>query len=207
MAIRTFSGAKLAAVAVAAFVIGGIAALALIPGLGQRLAPGVVTTTGKALVGGPFNLVDHTGRRVTDADFRGRYMLVFFGFISCPDVCPTGLQVTSAALEQIGTKAERITPVFVSVDPERDTPAKLAEYVGSFHPRLVGLTGSIEEIQAVAKAYRVYFKKVSNGPGAEDYTMDHTSIIYLMGPDGAFVSHFTHATPIDTLASRLSKLE
>ena len=207
MAFQTSMKVKLAAAAVAAFAVGGIAAVALVPGLGQRLAPQMVTTTGKALVGGPFSLVDHTGRRVTDQDFRGRYMLVFFGFTNCPDICPTGLQVATAALESIGTKADRVTPVFVTVDPKRDTPEKLADYVGSFHPRLVGLTGTEDEIQAAAKAYRVYFKKVADGAGPDDYTMDHTSIMYLMGPDGSFISHFTHATPVDTLASRLSKLD
>jgi protein SCO1/2 len=197
----------LALVAGAAFVIGGGAALLSVTGLpgGDGTRP-AVSTTGTALVGGPFRLVDHTGKRVTDADYKGRYLLVFFGFTHCPDICPTGLQVMSAALDQIGSKAERLRPVFITVDPERDTPDKLGQYVKAFHPSLIGLTGSIEEIANVAKAYRVYFKKVANGPKPDDYTMDHTSIIYLMNPDGSYLTHFTHATPTDTLAARLAKL-
>lgn len=199
-------GAKLAAVGIMAFLIGGVLAWVFVPGVREQLAKAPVVTTGTALVGGPFQLTDHTGKKVTDRDFRGQYMLVFFGFTNCPDICPTGLQVMTAALDQIGSKAERFTPLFISVDHERDRPELLADYVKAFHPRLVGLTGTADEVNAVAKAYRVYFKKVPNGPGPEDYTMDHTSIIYLMGPDGAFVSHFTHATPVDAIATRLSKL-
>jgi len=203
---RASLGFKLAAIAVAAFVIGGVAAIAIIPGLGERLGGARTVTTGKALVGGPFSLIDHTGRRVTDRDYLGRYMLVYFGFTYCPDICPTGLQVIGAALDQIGNKADRITPVFITIDPERDTPEKLADYVRAFHPRMVGLTGSPEEIRSVSKGYRVYAKKVSDPRYPGDYTMDHTSIMYLMGPDGQFITHFTHATAVDVLASRLSKL-
>ncbi len=204
--LRASLGIKLAAIAVAAFVIGGLAAIAIIPGLGERLGAARSVTTGKALVGGPFSLVDQTSRPVTDRDYLGRYMLVYFGFTQCPDICPTGLQVIGAALDQIGSKADRITPMFITIDPERDTPAKLAEYVRAFHPRMVGLTGSAEEIHAVAKAYRVYYKKVPDARFPGDYTMDHTSIMYLMGPDGQFIAHFTHATAVDVLAARLSKL-
>ena len=121
-------------------------------------------------------------------------MLVFFGFTYCPDVCPTALQVMAAALDKLGPKAERITPVLITVDPERDTPAQLASYVKSFHPRLVGLTGTPAEIDAVAKAYRVYVKKVPDPKSTAGYTIDHSSIIYVMGPDGAYRTHFTHAT-------------
>jgi cytochrome oxidase Cu insertion factor (SCO1/SenC/PrrC family) len=203
---RVSFGLVLTALGVAAFVVGGLLAVTMVPSLRDRIFTPAVTTTGKALVGGPFSLVDHKGKRVTDKDFRGQYLLVFFGFTHCPDICPTGLQVVSAALDQIGSKAERFTPLFITVDPERDTPEALANYVQAFHPRLVGLGGSAEEVQAVAKAYRVYFKKVSTGSSPGDYTMDHTSIIYLMGPDGEFISHFTHATPVDSIATRLSKL-
>ena len=146
-----------------------------------------VTSVGQALVGGPFHLTDHTGRRVTEQDFRGRFMLVFFGFTYCPDVCPTALQVMAAALDKIGAKAEQITPILITVDPERDTPEQLAMYVRSFHPRLIGLTGTPLEIDAVTKAYRVYVRKV---PQENGYTMDHTAIVYLMGKDGRFVAPF-----------------
>jgi len=191
----------------AGFIGGALVALAVIPGAFDRLvAPTQAISVGKADVGGPFTLTDHTGRRVTDKDFRGKYMLVYFGFTYCPDVCPSGLQVISAALDQIGSKADEITPIFISVDPERDTPEQLALYVSSFHPRLVGLTGTPEEIQNVAKAYRVYYRKVKDEKSSADYTVDHTSIIYLMGPNGEFIAHFTHATPVSVMAEKLEKV-
>src|SRR5690349_7329011 len=125
----------------------------LFPDARERLLPAAgVRSVGQAMVGGPFTLVDHTGKQVTDRDFRGRIMLVFFGFTFCPDVCPSGLQVIAAALDKLGPQAQKITPILITIDPERDTPAQLAAYVKSFHPRLVGLTGTPEEIAAVVKA-------------------------------------------------------
>jgi cytochrome oxidase Cu insertion factor (SCO1/SenC/PrrC family) len=189
----------------AGLAVGAVAAFALFPGARERLLPrGTMPSVGQALVGGPFTLTDETGKRVTDQDFRGRFMLVYFGFTFCPDVCPTALQVMAAALDKLGPKAERITPVLISVDPERDTPAQLALYVKSFHPRLVGLTGSAEEIDAVSKAYRVYVKKVPDPKSSAGYTMDHSSIIYVMGPDGRYRAHFTHTTNVDAMAERLA---
>jgi protein SCO1/2 len=186
---------------------GALLALAVVPGALDKLqAPAQVPSIGKATVGGPFTLTDHTGRRVTDKDFRGQHLLVFFGFTYCPDVCPSGLQVMTAALEELGPKAEKITPIFISVDPERDTPEQLALYVSSFHPRLVGLTGTPEEIQQVAKAYRVYYKKVEDEGSTAGYTIDHTSIIYLMSPTGEFITHFTHATPVSAMVEQLEKV-
>jgi protein SCO1/2 len=166
----------------------------------QRLLPSPAEVSGKALVGGPFTLVDDTGKRVTDKDYRGRYMLVFFGFTSCPDICPAGLQLISAALDKLGPKADRVTPIFISVDPERDTPQKLAAYVKNFNPHLVGLTGTPEEIAAVAKAYKVFYQKVANQSSPADYGMDHTSIIYLMDPNG------TPTTTVDAMTAKLDGL-
>jgi len=160
--------------------------------------------TGEALVGGPFTMLDQDGRRVTEKDFLGKYMLVFFGYTYCPDVCPTELQVMTAALDQLGPDADRIQPVFVSIDPARDTPAVLKAYVGNFGPRLVGLTGSPEEVAAVAKAYRAYYAKAAGGSGT-DYLMDHSSIIYLMGPDGRFVRHMAYTTDVAKLAQELKE--
>ncbi len=194
----------LIALAVAGCAIGGLAAY-LMTGGGKPGAPGALSV-GKALVGGPFQLTDHLGKRVTDKDFRGRYMLVMFGFTFCPDVCPSGLQVMSAALDKLGKKGEKITPIFISVDTERDTPAQLAQYVPSFHPRLIGLTGTPQEVDAAAKAYRVYYKKVRDEKSSAAYTIDHTALIYLMGPDGAYVAHFSHAAGVDVIAERLGKL-
>jgi len=199
------SSLRLALYIFAGFWFGGLAAFTLFPAARERLLPSInVRSAGQALVGGPFTLIDHTGKRVTDQDFRGKFLLVFFGFTNCPDVCPTALQVMAAALDKLGPNAARITPVLISVDPAHDTPAVLATYVASFHPRLVGLTGSQAEIDAVAKAYRVYVKKVPDPKSTAGYTMDHSSIIYVMGPDGSYRAHFTHATSPDVMAERLS---
>lgn len=162
-----------------------------------------VTGSGQALIGGPFSLVDHTGKRVTEKDFLGKYTLIFFGYTDCPDICPTELQVMSAALDQMGEAGEPIQPVFITVDPERDTPDVLKAYVENFHPRLMGLTGTADEIAAVARAYRVYYTKAS-GTAAGDYLMDHSSILYLMGPDGKFLKHFTYTTDAKALAAELT---
>jgi cytochrome oxidase Cu insertion factor (SCO1/SenC/PrrC family) len=200
---------KIALILIAGFLAGGAAALALFPQARERLLPsagGNVKVFGQALIGGPFALTDHTGKRVTDQDFRGRTMLVVFGFTFCPDVCPSELQVMSAALDKLGPKAEQVVPILITVDPERDTPAQLAQYVSSFHPRLVGLTGTRNEVEAAAKAYRVYARKVEDPKSTAGYTIDHSAIIYVMGPDGAYRAHFTHGTNADAMADRLAKL-
>ena len=195
---------RVAALAILSFAIGGLAAMALIPQGRERFFSGL-PSAGKALVGGPFTLVDHTGRTVTDKDFRGRYMLVYFGFTYCPDVCPSGLQIIAGALQKIGPKADRLTPLFITVDAERDTPAQMAEYVKSFDPRLIGLTGTPAQVDAVAKAYRVYYKKVADEKSTAGFTIDHTALMYLMDPKGVYVSHFSHTISVDALAERLSK--
>jgi cytochrome oxidase Cu insertion factor (SCO1/SenC/PrrC family) len=164
---------------------------------------GNVTSSGTALVGGPFTLTDQTGREVTDETFKGRYMLVYFGYTYCPDVCPTSLQVMMAALDAMGDKAGRVQPIFISVDPERDTVKEIASYVEYFGDDLIGLTGTPEQIAAAAKAYRVFYQKVEQD-GADGYLMDHSSIFYLMGPDGAFVKHFSYQTDPETLAEEIS---
>lgn len=205
---------KLTTVALGAVAIGGALAFALSNQFGQggqspsNVGParsGDVTVSGKALIGGPFTLTDHTGKRVSDADFRGRYMLVFFGYTFCPDVCPSGLQVISAAIDQLGKDGDQVTPVFITIDPARDTPEKLAAYVKSFHPRFVGLTGSAEEVGAAAKAYRVYAKKVPDDRNPADYTMDHSSIVFLMGPGGGLVAFSPELSKPDVLAGQIRK--
>jgi protein SCO1/2 len=159
--------------------------------------------SGTALVGGPFTLTNQDGRRVTDQDFRGKYMLIFFGYTYCPDVCPSELQVMSAALDQMGPEADKIQPIFITIDPERDTADTLKIYVSNFSPRMVGLTGSDEDIAAVAKAYRIYYAKAKGTENQKDYLMDHSTILYLMGPDGKFVKHFTYGTEAKGLAEAL----
>jgi protein SCO1/2 len=140
------------------------------------------------LVGGPFALVDGDGHTVTDRDFRGKFMLVYFGYTYCPDVCPTTLNAVADALDRLGKKADRLQPLFITVDPRRDTPAVVKQYTAAFTPRLLGLTGSATQIAAVAKAYRVYYAEHRTGPGPDDYSMDHSSILYLMGPNGRFIA-------------------
>lgn len=197
---------RLVLLALAGLVIGMVTAIAVLPGGLQRLiSRTAVTSVGKATVGGPFSLIDQHGTRVTDKDFRGRLMLVYFGFTFCPDVCPTSLQAMAAAIDMLGTRASEVVPIFITVDPERDTPKALEPYVANFYPRLVGLTGSAAEIEAVARLYRVYFKKVKDEASSAPYTIDHTSIIYLMDRDGRFVTHFTHTTKPDTIAAAIAK--
>lgn len=179
--------------AAVALTLAGVAATFLL-----RDAP-LQQSSGKALVGGPFTLTSHTGERVSDSKFRGRYMLVAFGYTYCPDVCPAELQIMSAALDELGKDAEEIQPIFITIDPERDTPAVLKDYMTNFHPRFVGLTGTPEEIAAAARAYRVYYAKAKDS-GTTDYLMDHSSIIYLMGKDGEFLKHFPYGTDAKSLA-------
>jgi protein SCO1/2 len=185
---------------------GAVSALVLIADPQWGAAPGgTANSTGKALIGGPFSLVDQTGKRVTEKDYLGKPMLVYFGYTSCPDVCPAGLQVIAAALDKLGAKADQITPLFITLDPERDTPEVLGQYVKSFHARLVGLSGSAEDVAAVAKAYRVYFKKVADDAHPGRYTLDHSSYMYLMDASGAFAKPFPHTVGVDQLAEELAK--
>jgi protein SCO1/2 len=159
---------------------------------------------GTADIGGPFELVDQDGRAVTDADFKGKFLLVYFGYTYCPDACPTALGVMAAAIDKLDVAGERVTPILISVDPERDTPQALKDYVGNFTPRMVGLTGSAEQIAKAAKEYRVFYQKASGATGS-DYLMDHTTLIYLMGTDGKFLTFFgPQATP-DEVAEALRR--
>lgn len=166
-----------------------------------------VATSGKALIGGPFTLVDQSGKTVTDKDFRGRYMLVFFGFTHCPDVCPAELQVMADALGQLGPKAAEILPVFITLDPERDTPEAVGAYVKNFGPNFVGLTGSPEAIAAAAKAYRVSFSKFEykDNNGQSGYSIDHSTLLYLMDKNGEYITHFSYGTPATNMAETLRR--
>ena len=154
----------------------------------------------KEPIGGSFALTDHTGTPRTDADFRGQLMLVYFGFTFCPDVCPTDLMAIGQAIDRLGAAGDAVQPLFVTVDPERDTPAHLARYVPFFHPRLIGLTGDAAKIRDAARAYRVYYAKVAVGTPAE-YTVDHSGFIYLMDREGKFLGFFPPGTPADRMAT------
>jgi protein SCO1/2 len=154
-------------------------------------------------IGGHFELVNGDGATVTEQDFAGRFMLIYFGYTYCPDVCPTELQVMASALDRLAPEvAERIVPVFISIDPERDTPEVVGDYVALFHPRMVGLTGSERQVSQAAKAWRVYYSKVED-PEASDYLMNHSSFIYLMGPDGGLLTIYRHDATAGQIAESL----
>lgn len=157
-----------------------------------------------APVGGPFELVDHEGRAVTDEAFRGRLMLVFFGFTFCPDVCPTELATIGRTMDALGEDAAAVTPVFITIDPERDNVEAMAGFVGLFHPSLVGLTGTPEQVAEAARAYRVYYARVQD-PDASYYLMDHSAFVYLMGPDGENVAVFPPGTPSERMVAEIRR--
>ena len=161
--------------------------------------------SGGAAIGGKFELVDQDGRVRTDAEFRGKLMLIYFGYAFCPDACPTALQAMTVAINRLGPAGEGVVPIFITVDPERDTPEQLKRYAENFHPRLVALTGTPEQVATAATAYRVYYAKQKDANVNGGYLMDHTSIIYLMGRDGRYLSHFTHATAPEAMAAEIEK--
>ena len=204
------SGGKLLVLLVGVVVIAFIIAIAGFDYFSKHspATDGTAATDDSPTVGGPFTLVNQDGNEVTEKDFADGYMLIYFGFTYCPDVCPTALSDMSSALEMLSEdKSKKVTPVFISVDPARDTPVQLAEYVKFFHPRLVGLTGTEEQVKNVTRAYRVYYSKnAPTGDDPQDYLVDHTSIIYLVGPDGKLVTHFSHGTTPEAMAERLGQL-
>jgi len=167
-----------------------------LPGLGR------IVSEGTPSIGGPFTLVDQDGRTRSSADFRGRFMLIYFGYSYCPDVCPTTLALMGDALAKVDPKGTRIVPIFITIDPERDTAKRMKTYVRSFGPQFVGLTGDVKTITKVAADYRVYFRKHPLEGG--NYGMDHSSVIFLMGPDGKFVGYWDDtAIGPDKLAEEL----
>lgn len=163
--------------------------------------------SGIAAIGGPFTLTDHTGTQRTEKDFQGKLMLIYFGYTYCPDVCPTALQVMSVAVNNLGEKAKAITPIFITVDPERDTVAHLKDYVKNFHKDMIGLTGTEDEIKKAAKVYRVYYRKAESGENTgKDYLMDHSSVVYLMDREGRYVTHFTHQSQSTDIEARIREM-
>lgn len=166
---------------------------------------GRTAESGTATIGGPFSLIDQDGKARTQADFRGRFLLIYFGYSFCPDVCPTTLSVMSQALDRMGADKNRIVPVFITIDPERDTPKVLKDYMSAFGPQFVGLTGSPAAIKAVEKKYHVYAVKKPIDPNnpKRGYGMDHSSVIYLMGPDGRMIGFYDEAISPDDLAKDL----
>jgi protein SCO1/2 len=165
---------------------------------------GVAGTALAGAIGGPFRLVDQNGKTVTDADLKGKWSLVYFGYTHCPDACPTALNDISIALDQLGPKRDAVRAVFITVDPERDTSEALKSYVASFDAPILALTGTPEAIARAAKGYRVYYAKHPEAGG--DYSMDHSSVIYVMDPEGRFTASFTHESAPEQIAERLKKL-
>ena len=152
--------------------------------------------------GGPFSLSDHTGKEVTDQDFTGRYRLIYFGFTYCPAICPTELQRISTVLKTLGATGEKIQPIFVTVDPERDTVDIMKNYVSLFHPRLIGLTGTPGQIETVKKAYKIYAVKVQDDT-MSDYTVDHSSFIYFLGPDDNLLQIFKVDDSVESISKTI----
>jgi protein SCO1/2 len=178
--------------------LGLVAVLAL-----TQLPRLIQTGPATAAIGGSFTLTDQQGRIVHDSDFRGKLMLIYFGYTFCPDVCPTSLNHVAEAYGSLPAEQRaQIVPIFITVDPERDTVAQIAQYVPSFSPALVGLTGSPEQIAAVTKSYRVYARKSGSGP---NYGVDHSSILYLMGKDGRFLRHFDGNASAEEIAAGLKQ--
>jgi protein SCO1 len=165
-------------------------------------------TGGTADIGGPFTLTDQDGNRVTEAMLEGHLNVVYFGYTYCPDVCPTTLQDITTALDLMGEDAKEVRPILITVDPERDTTAVLKDYVAWFHPSLIGLTGTPEEIEAVKAAYKVYAAKApqEDDETGDNYLMDHSSVIYVMGPDGAYLTHIGYGTTPEAIAATLKDL-
>lgn len=176
----------------------------------KRLKALEIKSVGRPDIGGPFTLVDHTGKPVTDADFRGRYMLVYFGFTYCPDICPAELQKMGRVMDDLKAKNldEFVVPMMITVDPRRDTVKALANYVKEYHPRLIGLTGTPQQISEVCKKYRVY---ASSGlteaemEASDDYLVDHTIFFYLMGPDGAIREYFGKQMTSEEVSAGIAK--
>jgi protein SCO1/2 len=164
----------------------------------------IQSSAGEALIGGPFILTDQHGARVTEQDFAGRYMLIYFGYTYCPDVCPLSLTTMSAAVDQLPPEqAAEVVPMFITVDPARDTVEQLALYAPLFHPQLVALTGTEDEVRAAARAYRVYFH-IPDEEG-DAYLVDHSTFVYLMDPDGKYVTHFGIDAAPEAMAQAISE--
>jgi protein SCO1/2 len=156
-------------------------------------------------IGGPFALVDQNGKTVTSDSLKGKPTLIYFGYAFCPDVCPTSLLLMETAVEKLGPEAaKKVNLVFITVDPERDTPKLMKGYVENFGPTFIGLTGTTEQIAQVARAYRVYFQRVPGKDGGP-YLMDHSSIVYLLDRNGRFVTHFTHEAKAETIAQAVAR--
>lgn len=163
-------------------------------------------STGKALIGGEFELTDQNGNKFTDKNLLGKYSLVYFGFTHCPMICPTALSNISLAMHELGDNAKNFQTIFITADPERDTQERMKEWLQSFKGNIIGLTGSVEQTNKAAEKYKVYAQKLQPD-NTGNYDMNHTSIIYLMDRNGEFITHFSHETPVETLVQKLKKFK
>ena len=164
-------------------------------GIGKQAPAPESDSLSKGLIKGDFSLVDGTGRAVTKASFHGKYLLVYFGYTHCPDICPTSLLVIENALHHLGDYAKEVQPIFITIDPERDTPKVMGDYIRNFGGDLVGLTGTPEQIHQAAENYKVYYSKVEDKKSATRYSVDHSGFIYLMDKNGNYLAHFPHNVP------------
>lgn len=181
--------------------------------LEKKSTPSTATVVNKGAVendvaiGGDFEMTNHLGERVTNESYAGSYRLVFFGFTHCPDVCPTNLTHISTAMQMLGDDASKVVPIFVTVDPERDNAAVMKEYIAPFHPKMVGLTGTNGDVEAIKKAYKVYGRKMKMEWMADDeYLMDHSAFTYVMDKEGKYITHFTHNTDGETISKKLKEI-
>ena len=190
----------LAAIALLALVLGYLVAALISP------SPPLSQPTQTLSLDGSFNLIDEAGQPVTQDSYEGKFKLVYFGFTYCPDVCPMHLEVVSHALDIAKISPEWLTTLFITLDPERDTPEDMKIYTDNFHKSIIGLTGSLEQIQQAAKAYKVYFQKVADPETTGGYTVDHSSIVFLMGPDNTYKQHFTHRDSAEDIAGKITSI-
>ena len=190
----------LAAIALLALVLGYLVAALISP------SPPLSQPTQTLSLDGSFNLIDEAGQPVTQDSYEGKFKLVYFGFTYCPDVCPMQLEVVSHALDIAKISPEWLTTLFITLDPERDTPEDMKIYTDNFHKSIIGLTGSLEQIQQAAKAYKVYFQKVADPETTGGYSVDHSSIVFLMGPDNTYKQHFTHRDSAEDIAGKITSI-
>jgi protein SCO1 len=184
-------------------IAGLVLAVALLGVVAYRVAP-AGSSTGS--IGGAFSLTDGGGATVTDRSFRGKWELIYFGYTFCPDACPTTLNTIAETLAALGPLAERVQPLFITVDPERDTPQVMADYVHNFDPRIVGLTGSPDAIAAAAREFRIIYARHKTGDGPNDYLMDHSSVVIVMDPTGKFAGILAADSPADRMTDKLRHL-
>lgn len=197
--------APIALVAALGFLLGALVALVVLPDARRRiLAPLLPATEPAARVGGPFTLVDHRGLTVTEKHLRGRHRLMVFGFTRSPGMTPASLQLVAAVLDRLGARGDRVVPLFVTLDAEHDGPGVLAAFVARFHPRLVGLTGTVEEVERVARLWHVDRRKAGDAVQPGEDAIAAPALIYLMGPEGRYITHFAPSASVDDVALRLA---